>query len=230
MPTASRPSNPASARPVASVSADEGSIAARMRKRGQAGERMLRMPMAGSGGPTINPGSFADEFTPIAPFMPDALSIRIRSFKTEHADAVRMLYEEGLLGGQLAENDTALDIDDVDFAYMTSPGSHFWVALDDASDVVGTIGVQSHEEGVGEIRRLRVRPDCRRQGVGSKLLEQAIRFCRTSNFLKIMLDTHMEREPAIKLFEKFRFRHGKTRASNGKEMLVFYLDLYSDDA
>ena len=36
-----------------------------------------------------------------------------------------------------------------------------------------------------------------------------------------------EQEPAIKLFEKFRFRHDKTRTVNGKELMYFYLDLYT---
>ncbi|MEM8875432.1 MAG: GNAT family N-acetyltransferase [Planctomycetota bacterium] len=161
--------------------------------------------------------------------MADPLPIRIRTFRSEDATAVRVLYEEGLLGGQIAENDTGLDLDDVEAAYLDTGFGHFWVAVNEAGRVIGTIGVQSHEEGVGEIRRLRVHPECRRRGVGSRLLEQAIRFCRSSNFLKIMLDTHMEQEPAIKLFEKFQFRHGRTRDTNGKQLLVFYLDLYSDD-
>lgn len=163
--------------------------------------------------------------------VPDLMSIRVRSFRTsDDAAAVRRLYQEGLLGGQLAENDTGIDIDDVESAYFCSGSGHFWVAVNEQEEVIGTIGVQSHDEGVGEIRRLRVHPNHRRRGVGSRLLEQAIRFCREANFLKIMLDTHIEREPAIKLFEKFHFRHGRTRQTNGKQLLVFYLDLYSDDS
>ena len=88
------------------------------------------------------------------------------------------------------------------------------------------IGVQRHEEGVAEIRRLRVRPDRRRRGIGAGLLERAIGFCHDRGYLKVNLDTFIEREPAVRLFEKFRFRHGKTRAVNGKQMIEFYLDLY----
>ena len=36
----------------------------------------------------------------------------------------------------------------------------------------------------------------------------------------------MEREHAVKLFEKFRFRHDHTRTVGGKELMYFYLDLY----
>src|SRR5436190_17336987 len=101
----------------------------------------------------------------------------IRSFRRDDIQAVTQLYVEGLLGGKLAENDTGLDIDDIESAYMSKPGSHFWVAetLGESDgrigEVVGMIGVQTHEQSVGEIRRLRVRQDMLRRGIGSKLVE-----------------------------------------------------------
>jgi len=39
----------------------------------------------------------------------------------------------------------------------------------------------------------------------------------------------MEREPALKLFEKFKFKPSRTRDVSGKSLLYFYLDLYSTD-
>src|SRR6266550_6315696 len=57
--------------------------------------------------------------------LPD-LPIEVRSFKPADLPACRKLYVEGLLGGKLAENDTGLDIDDIDAAYMRTPGNHFW--------------------------------------------------------------------------------------------------------
>jgi ribosomal protein S18 acetylase RimI-like enzyme len=97
-------------------------------------------------------------------------------------------------------------------------------------EVVGMVGVQHYEDGVGEIRRLRVRSDMRRKGIGSRLVETALRFCHEKGYLKITLDTFMEREPAIKLFEKFHFKHSRTKMVGGKELLYFYLDLYSRDS
>src|SRR5215211_6640144 len=142
--------------------------------------------------------------------MPDEhlpnLPITIREARPEDYAACRKLYLEGLIGNsKIAENDTGLDIDDIAAAYMSSPDNHFWVALNKEGEVVGMIGVQQCEHGVGEIRRLRVRQDSRRRGVGSALMEQAVKFCRERQFLKITLDTFMEREPAVKLFEKFFF-------------------------
>lgn len=154
--------------------------------------------------------------------------IIIRSFEANDAQACQKLYHDGMLGGKLAENDTGLDIDDIQSAYM-SPGNHFWVALNEAGEVIGMVGVQQHDEGIGEIRRLRVRADHRRRGIGSRLMEVALKFCQDRNYLKITLDTFMDREPAIKLFEKFRFRHSRTRELHGKELLYFYLDIYGTE-
>ena len=61
------------------------------------------------------------------------------------------------------------------------------------------------------------------------LLQRALEFCRDHGYLKVTLDTWVEREPALKLFEKFNFRHDKTRESGGKQLLFFYLDLYGSN-
>jgi ribosomal protein S18 acetylase RimI-like enzyme len=148
----------------------------------------------------------------------------IRSFRPGDAEACRVLYREGLLGGQLAENDTGLDIDDIEMAYMR-PGSHFWVAESPEGEVVGMIGVQKGEDSVGEIRRLRVAVPHRRRGIARQLLDAAVKFCRDNAYLKVALDTFTDREPAIKLFETAGFKHSRSKNIGGKDLHYFYLDL-----
>lgn len=155
--------------------------------------------------------------------------VQIRSFRPADQAACNRLYREGLIGGSLSENDTGADIDDIQSVYMSNPGNHFWVAAAHDGEVVGMIGVQHHEAGSGEIRRLRVASHYRRRGIGSALVEAAVRFCEQHNYLKVTLDTFMEREPAVKLFEKFRFRHFRTRNVAGKDLMYFLLDLYAGD-
>ena len=169
---------------------------------------------------------------------------RIRPFDEADGPVCRSLYRDGLLGGRLSENDSALDINDIRSAYLLDPLNGFWVAevTDAVSELaewvppgtkpgclVGMVGVQHHEEGIGEIRRLRVHPDHRRRGLGSRLLETAIRFCRDSGCLKVQLETFVDREAATRLFERFRFRHGRTRRIGEKDLLYFYLDLYTQE-
>ena len=157
------------------------------------------------------------------------LVVTVRAYSPADKAACQKLYLEGLIGGRIASNDTGLDIDDIQAAYLNCPDSHFWVAQSPAGEILGTVGVQQIEPGVGEIRRLRVRQDSRRRGVGTALMETAVKFCREHQFLKIMLDTFMEREPAIRLFEKFHFNHQRTRKVGEKELLYFYLDLYQTE-
>jgi ribosomal protein S18 acetylase RimI-like enzyme len=152
-------------------------------------------------------------------------TVIVRDFRPADLPACRTLYFEGLVGGKLAENDTALDIGDIESVYMKTPGSHFWVSTV-GDEVVGMIGVQHHDAGVGEIRRLRVAASHRRRGIGSLLVEEALRFCQEKQYLKITLDTFLEREPAVRLFEKFGFRHDRSRTFAGRELMYFYLDLY----
>jgi ribosomal protein S18 acetylase RimI-like enzyme len=157
------------------------------------------------------------------------LKVRVRSYTPQDRQACRTLYREGLVGGRIAPNDSGIDIDDINMAYLDCDKSHFWVAENEQGEIVGMVGVQHADPGVGEIRRLRVRQDSRRRGVGTALMETAVRFCREHQFLKITLDTFMEREPAIRLFEKFHFNHSRTRKVGEKELLYFYLDLYHND-
>jgi GNAT superfamily N-acetyltransferase len=155
--------------------------------------------------------------------------VTVRPYQPCDAGACRGLYVDGLIGGKLATNDTGLDIEDIPAAYLGTPDGQFWVALNPEGQVVGMIGVQPSEPGVGEIRRLRVQADHRRRGIGHRLMETAIRFCRDRGYVKIMLDTFMDREPAIRLFQKFNFLHSRTRRVGEKELLYFYLDLYQRD-
>ncbi len=155
--------------------------------------------------------------------------IDIRSYCSADLPACQRLYRDGLLGGKIAENDTGFDIDDIEQAYMQAPGGHFWVAQNEQGEVVGMIGVQQHEPGTGEIRRLRVHLEHRRKGIGSMLVEKAVKFCNECGYLKLTLDTFVEREGAIRLFEKFHFHHSRTRNYQGKELMYFYLDLYEGE-
>ncbi|MBT6269787.1 MAG: GNAT family N-acetyltransferase, partial [Phycisphaerae bacterium] len=94
--------------------------------------------------------------------------------------------------------------------------------------IVGMIGVQKMNDSSAEVRRLRVRDMFRRKGIGSALMKHAISFCREKQFLKVVLDVRLEREPAIKMFDSFGFLHGRERDLNGRQLRDFYLDLYSD--
>ncbi|UCD75356.1 MAG: GNAT family N-acetyltransferase [Phycisphaerales bacterium] len=158
----------------------------------------------------------------------DLSRLELRLARDEDHQAIRELYRAGLLEGQLQDNDTGADIDDLHSGYFSDEGaSGFWVAtLDD--QIIGMIGVQKTGEHVAEIRRLRVREGYRRHHIGTRLVETALAFCRRHAYLKVILDIRAERSPAIAMADKFGFTLARTRESGGWKTLDLYLDLYSE--
>ena len=75
--------------------------------------------------------------------------------------------------------------------------------------------------------RLRVDPGYRSRGIGRRLVEHAIEYCRQRSYLKVILDSYVERRDAIALFERLGFRPAGEKTRAGKQVLDFYLDLYS---
>lgn len=154
--------------------------------------------------------------------------VKIRSACDEDHPALRELFEESVIEGLVGDNDTGADIDNLREGYFSDEGaSDFWVALHQQL-VVGMVGVQMTHENAAEIRRLRVRGTYRRRGLGTLLMERALSFCRHRAYLKVSLDVRIERGPAIALFTKFGFALARSRDSNGRKLLDFYLDLYRD--
>ncbi len=158
----------------------------------------------------------------------DIAEVTIRHATEADFPAIRQLFKEGLREGNVASNDTGADMENIAEAYFSDDGkSGFWVA-EQNGEVVGMIGVQQTLDNTAEIRRLRVRTDKRRQGIGTRLMEHAIGFCRHHAYLKVVLDVRVEHEPAIALFGKFAFQLARRREVAGRCMLDFYLDLYRE--
>jgi len=141
---------------------------------------------------------------------------------------LEQLFEDGRLEGHTHAGDTGGDLKDIETTYLnTETSSGLWVARHQGQ-IVGMIGVQLAGDDCAEVRRLRVRKDFRRQGIGTLLMEQALTHCSTLGFLKVSLDVRIERGPAIAMFNKFGFSLARTRDIEGKTLLDFYMDLYRD--
>jgi len=156
----------------------------------------------------------------------DALNrLTLRSYEERDQSAVEHLFTNGLLAGQIDENDTAADIDNIRATYFADTHNHFWVAELDGQ-VIGMIGVAHEERITAEIRRLRVAPEWQESPLPAKLMQTAIEHCRRHGFVKVVLDTRIARAAALELFTKLGFQHTRTKSHHGREALEFYLDLY----
>ena len=158
----------------------------------------------------------------------DLNDVVVRQANEADVPSLRHIFQQGVIEGQVPNNDTGADIDNLQEGYFSDEdNSAFWVATW-REEVVAMIGVQRAAPDCAEIRRLRVKSIYRRHGVGTLLLEHALNFCQAHNYLKVILDVRIERDPAIKMFEKFGFVLSRTRELDGRKMLDFYVDLYRE--
>lgn len=153
----------------------------------------------------------------------------VRTFDPKDQQAVRRLYTQGLLAGQIPPHDTGADIEHIQTTYLNTPGSHFWVAqLDD--QVRAMIAVVDKGEHCAEIKRLRVEKEWQDTAIAARLLETAVEHCRHHGKLKVVFDTRFDPDndpsPVVDLFDRLGFQYTRTKNVHGKDLLEFYLDLY----
>jgi putative acetyltransferase len=74
------------------------------------------------------------------------------------------------------------------------------------NEPVGCIALQPlPEEGVCEMKRLYVRDQIRRQGVGDELVKGVLNEAAKKGYRKMVLDTLERLQPALKLYTKYGF-------------------------
>jgi GNAT superfamily N-acetyltransferase len=88
--------------------------------------------------------------------------------------------------------------------YLVREDQGFWVA--DENGVVGMVGIERHQPGVAELRRMAVDAAQRRRGVGRTLLAAAEAFCRRQGYHRLILSTSELQGPARHLYELSGYR------------------------
>lgn len=101
-----------------------------------------------------------------------------------------------------------------------------WVAERDGR-IAGTIGVIGRPAGEAQLRWLLVHPEYRGQGLGRRLLQEALAFCRERGFRNAYLWTVDGLEPAGHLYRSLGFRvtERKTHAIWGQVRTELRYDL-----
>lgn len=155
----------------------------------------------------------------------DDLALVLRPATAADQEAVIGLFSTG--GGEHVDDPDGHDIRNLAENYLgEDESSCLWIAEQDGRGPVGMVAVKSAGDHIGEIRRLRVAPDMRNRGIGSRLVREALSFCRDRGFVKVILDTTVNQQAAITLFQRVGFRLNRKKISGEREKLEFYLDLY----
>lgn len=104
----------------------------------------------------------------------------------------------------------------------------FWFAEADGQ-MMGAIAIVGHSETEAQLRWFILQPDFRGMGVGNKLLNKALQYCRDKGYRTVFLYTTEDQKTAIKMYLKAGFKKVQESENNmwGKSLieLCYQLDL-----
>ncbi len=97
----------------------------------------------------------------------------------------------------------------------------FLACFDD--QIVGAVAILGHSKYLAQLRWLLVHPDFRAMGLGKKLIQDAIDFCREKQYSKLYLLTTNQQTTAHKLYFSYGFRK-----TGEKNLRMWGQDLYEE--
>ncbi|SFE90662.1 transcriptional regulator, MarR family with acetyltransferase activity [Chitinophaga sp. CF118] len=106
-------------------------------------------------------------------------------------------------------------------AYNTSKDQIFLASH--GSQIVGSVAVLGHSRYIAQLRWFLVHPDFRGLGLGKRLLQDALAFCREKGYQKVYLMTTDKQVTAIDIYKKIGFRK-----TGDKQMNMWGQHLYEE--
>ncbi len=127
---------------------------------------------------------------------PDGYVIRRAEVRDRAAVARELAAYLAHIGEDLDGEGLDHDIAHWERAYDGASGA-LLVVEDPAGEIVGTAGTRLLEPGVGEIKRMWIRPGCQGLGLGRRLLSRCLEEARALGFRVLRLDTERRMVAAL---------------------------------
>jgi len=104
---------------------------------------------------------------------------------------------------------------------------HCWIAELNGENVGGIMLVKDEQPNVARLRLLLVDPKARGLGLGTRLVDECVRFARSKGYAKITLWTHSALSAARHVYEGagFKLTSSEPRHSWGKDVVAEFWDL-----
>ncbi|KAF1331439.1 N-acetyltransferase cml2, partial [Globisporangium splendens] len=180
-----------------------------------------------------NPEQQLQPETPIAPSTARP-AITIRQFRDEDLPSVIEIFtdgfppatseEENQMVAEYVQSSIESDLGNIASTYI-APGGNFWVAtLVDESDgnekVVGMVALEKKLDGDGELRRMSVKKEYRRYGVGKQLVGHLEQWAKQSGYTSVSLATGEVIKVAQAFYKRMGFEQKHTQLLSEKPRLA----------
>ena len=151
--------------------------------------------------------------------------MQVRKFERKDSENVKklilsILTKEYPFDKSVYENS---DISNINDTYGGRKDIFFVIESDD--DIIGTVGVKEDSRDTALLRRLFIKPSCRRKGYGSLLLSKALNHCRKNHFKQVVFKATGRMAQAINLLKKSGFREIEKIDLGGFQIYKFTLSL-----
>lgn len=151
--------------------------------------------------------------------------ISIRRFQSEDQKPVCQLISE-IMNQEFHEEKAAYpseDLENIPRAYG-GLGEAFFVAAQNG-EIIGTAAIKKEDDRVALLRRLFVSPDHRRQQIGLKLIDRALKFCEEMGYQEVVFKSTSRMEGAIQICKRRGFTPRTKLKLGAVELLKFSLSL-----
>lgn len=131
--------------------------------------------------------------------------INIISYESKYQPVFKSLNLEWLDKYNLTEDHDLLILDDPQGTVIDN-GGFLWLAKA-GEEIVGTAGIMKDTDTVFEIIKMFVSPSWRGKGISKLLIETCLSKAKEIGAEKLILFSNHQLETALKLYEKYGFRH-----------------------
>jgi putative acetyltransferase len=133
------------------------------------------------------------------------MQIHIIPYQSKYQPEFKLLNLEWLDKFNLTE-DRDLEVLDDPQGMILDQGGFLWLAQA-GEEIIGSAGLIKEHEGVFELAKMSVSPDWRGKGISKLLLDVCVAKAKELGLQKLILFSNHQLVTALKLYEKYGFRH-----------------------